>query len=414
MKIKRSHSIKKISFVAVVFSFFLLFSFVNLSGNNNQPEPKPTGNEQESHAAKHEEHADAGEESIPDVIIHHVMDNHDWHFWEFPAGTDAHGKQQYTNIAIHLPWILYNSAEGLQFFGNTEKLSENEHYIVAHEKVHYVKSKTPLTGISEEELKANAAKYVVIAHGKHKMIFEADPTISVMDFSVTKTSLQIMIVCFLMGIIFISIAKSYTRREGKAPKGIQSFFEPLIVFVRDEIAHTYLPRKADKYVPFFLTMFFFIWFSNLFGLTPLNSNITGNTSVTITLAAITFFVILISSTKDFWMHILWFPGVPIFIKPLMFVVELVGVITKPAALAIRLFANISAGHFMILALVCLIFILQTPFISPLTFAFGLFILSLEMLVALVQAYVFTLLAAVFIGQAMETHSHSHDEAHSHH
>lgn len=341
------------------------------------------------------------------------MDNHDWHLADLPAGKDASGKQQYSAVAIHLPWILYNSAEGLQFFANTEKLLENEHYLYSHEteRVYYVKSKTEVHA-SEKEIAANPGKYVVIPHGKHKMVYEADPAVSVYDFSITKTSLQIIIVCLLMFLVFTSVARAYARREGHAPKGMQSLFEPIIVFVRDDIAKAYIPRKAERYVPFFLTLFFFIWFANLLGLTPLNSNISGNTSVTVTLAALVFFVILISSTKDFWMHVLWFPGVPIWLKPLMLVVELVGVISKPAALAIRLFANISAGHFMILALICLIFILKTPFIAPLSIAFGLFILSLEMLVAIVQAYVFTLLAAVFIGQAMETHSH--DEHHDHH
>lgn len=408
MKIRGNSKIRKFSFAAILFSFFLLFTFSFMNGNGNGNTP-PEGEKNDNHSAATEEHHEEEGEDIPNVIIHHVADSHDWHFTDLPAGTDEHGKQKYTPLAIYLPWILYNSEGGLEFYSSTEKLLQNPHYIIAHEHVMYVKNNVPVDMNPEEA--AKDSKYVVVEHGKHKLVYETDPAVSVMDFSITKTVLQIMIIMVLLFLVFTSVARAYKRNEGKAPKGMQSLFEPIIVFVRDDIAKAYIPRNAERYVPYFLTIFFFIWFANLMGLTPLNSNIAGNTSVTLTLAGLTFFAILISSTKDFWMHVLWFPGVPIWLKPLMLVVELVGVISKPAALAIRLFANISAGHFMVLALVCLIFIMKTPGIAPMSIAFGLFILSLEMLVALVQAYVFTLLSAVFIGQAMEKHEH-HDEHHA--
>jgi F-type H+-transporting ATPase subunit a len=159
----------------------------------------------------------------------------------------------------------------------------------------------------------------------------------------------------------------------------------------------------------------------MLGLTPLSSNIMGNTTITIMLAMLTFVLIIVNGTKDFWMHILWFPGVPIWMKPLMLVVELIGFLTKPAALAIRLFANISAGHFMVLSLISLIFILgdfgRSPGgaigVMPLSVAFSLFIFVVEVLVAAVQAFVFCLLTAVFIGQALESHDHGHDHEHGH-
>ena len=244
------------------------------------------------------------------------------------------------------------------------------------------------------------------------MVYEAATNVTALDFSMTKTAFQMLLIGIIMLLVFTTVARGYKKRAGKAPKGIQSFMEPIIMFVRDEIARTYIPIKSsDKFVPYLLTLFFLIWFSNLLGMTPFNSNIAGNISVTVGLSLISFFVILISSKKDFWAHIFWFPGVPVPVKGLMFIVELMGLFTKPFALAIRLFANISAGHFMILALVSLIFImgdnganLAAGFgVSPLSVAFTLFIYGLETIVALVQAYVFTLLTAVFIGQAMETH-----------
>jgi F-type H+-transporting ATPase subunit a len=343
------------------------------------------GHESHDEHSEHKEHtggeleADGGghgEEKISDVIIHHVMDSHDWEFFEID------GK----HVSLPLPWILYHSEKGLQFFMNTEAVVASGDYIEAHGKIH-----------------------------------PTDPSASVMDFSMTKTALQILLVAIFMLVLFISVARAYKKREGMAPKGLQSFMEPLILFVRDDIAKPYLHGKHDKFVPYLCTLFFFIWISNLFGLTPLSSNIAGNTTITIMLALITFILIIVNSTKDFWMHILWFPGVPLPMKPLMFVVELMGFFTKPAALAIRLFANISAGHFMVLALISLIFILGkngesvggAVGIMPLSIAFSLFIFAVELIVAAVQAFVFALLTAVFIGQAMETHDH-HEEHHEEH
>lgn len=314
-----------------------------------------------------------GEEKISDVIIHHVMDSHDWEFFEIGE----------TKVAIPLPWIVYHSEKGLQFFMNTEAAVASGDYAESH-------------------------------GGVHPTNHEA----TVMDFSLTKTGLQILIVAIVMLLLFTSVAKAYKKREGMAPKGLQSFMEPLILFVREDVCKPYLHGKHEKFVPYFLTLFFFIWISNIFGLTPLSSNIAGNTTITLMLAMITLILIVANSTKDFWMHIFWFPGVPIWMKPLMLVVELMGFFTKPAALAIRLFANISAGHFMVLSLISLIFILGKNGesiggalgIMPLSMAFSLFIFAVELVVAAVQAFVFSLLTAVFIGQAMETHG-DHDDHH---
>ena len=312
------------------------------------------------------------EEAVGDLIMHHVMDSHDWHITDIGE----------TKIELPLPWILYNSVTGFQFFMNEEKMLEGDaHYLEHHGHVYYVKSHEPihhfhdLTSDKEKaELKeyqaANAGKIVVIEHKgvrvntetgdrhnfAHAEVFELVEGASIIDLSLTKTGLHVLLIAILMFFIFRAVAKGYTKNAGMAPKGIQSFFEPVILFVRDEVAKPFLHGKHDKFLPYLLTLFFFIWFSNMFGLTPLSSNIAGNTSITVMLALITLILIIANSTKDFWMHIFWFPGVPIFVKPIMFVIEFMGLITKPAALAIRLFANISAGHFMVLALI-------SPFIT---------------------------------------------------
>jgi F-type H+-transporting ATPase subunit a len=355
------------------------------------------------------------------IIIHHVMDSHDWHFFDYPSGDG------YKPFAIHLPWLLYTSETGLVFFANSEALNEDPHFLVdSHDHLYYVTDKHPDASVSEHVAHEDTTHhYAIVGHGSHKTVYAMNPVhgVSVMDFSLTKTGLQILIVCIVMLLIFIRIASRYKKNPNSAPKGIQSFFEPVIIFVRDEVAKPFLGETHYlRFTPYLLTLFFFIWFSNIFGLTPLSSNIAGNTSITLALAALTFILILANSKKDFWLHIFWFPGVPIWLKPLMFVVEFLGMITKPAALAIRLFANISAGHFMILALICLIFILGKNgesigggvAIAPLSVIFSLFIYVVEVLVAAVQAFVFTLLTAVFIGQAMESHDHDEHHAAEHH
>ena len=385
----------------------------------------------ESHGEESGHHEASGhhEQEVADVIIHHIMDTHDWHF--FDVGE--------TPVALHLPWIIYDSEKGLQFFANTHALEEEPHYIVSHDKVYTVASKEVqreyrITGKPEEvnpelaheihEMEASG-EYVVIHHkfvqrdaennkstiNEYK-VYKAGAS-KVYDFSMTKTGLQILMVAILMFFVFRAVAKGYKKNEGKAPKGIQSFMEPIILFVRDEVAKPFLHGKHDRFMPYLLTLFFFIWISNLFGLTPFNSNIAGNTTITVMLASISFLFILRFSTVDFWSHLFWFPGVPLLLKPLMLVVEMMSLLTKPAALAIRLFASISAGHFMILSLISLIFILGDMghnavggwSITPLSLLFGLFIMGVEIIVAAVQAFVFAMLTAVFIGQSMETHGH---------
>lgn len=394
----------------------------------NQEHSPTESQTSESDHAEEEYDGPGGEETVADradeeggfnaneVILDHILDSHDWHITDIPTGEkDAHGHPTYNPVAIHLPWLFFHNGS-LKFFANTHALHESGQYLAYDRGLYAVKSGAPV-----------AETFGGHGHGHHKLSeaeWEAfktewvDEDATVLDFSLTKTVVQMIIIMLLVLLVFTSVARAYTRRPNEAPKGLQSFMEPVIIFVRDECARPYLHEKADKFLPYLLTLFFFIWFANLFGLLPFNSNITGNISVTAALALLTFILTQVNGSKDHWKHIFNTPGVPValkFVIPLMPVVEFIGLFTKPFALAVRLFANITAGHFMILGLISLIFIMGANgtnlaagmTIAPLSILFGIVIFCLEMIVALVQPFIFTLLTAVFIGMAMETHDDHH-------
>lgn len=373
------------------------------------------------------------------VVMHHVLESHDWELTEYPVGEGKYGK-----IAIHLPWILYSAQNGVEFYGSTEALLASNKYIVdEHHGAVYVNDGSGVTpahheGGEHEEKKAveptttepthkvDSVKTEGAAHAEgetaeaaHEEHHDYSHLASALDLSPTKTVLHMFLVGIALILVFSAVKKGYVKNRGKAPSGIQSFAEPIIVFVRD-FAKEYIGKKYEAFVPYLLTLFFFIWFANLFGLTPLNSNIAGNISVTAALAFLSLIIINVNGTKDYWTHIFWPPGVPMGLNFLLTIVEFLGVFIKPISLAIRLFANIAAGHFMVLCLICLIFIFGDlgKSIGGATFGvaigipFSIAIMCLEMLVAAIQAYIFTLLTCVFLGMAME--SHDHHEEHAHH
>jgi F-type H+-transporting ATPase subunit a len=222
-----------------------------------------------------------------------------------------------------------------------------------------------------------------------------------------------MFICFALLVwLFLSSAKRYRKNPASAPKGKQNALEVFILFIRDDVVKPVLGTATDRYLPFLLTVFFFIWINNMLGLIPgLAANVTGNIAVTMTLALFSFIIILFSSNKYYWSHIFNPPGVPVFVKPILILVEFIGVFIKPTALTIRLFANMVAGHMIILSIVCMIFIFSQMNVaagagfSVVTVAFGIFMTSLELLVALLQAYIFTFLSALFISQAIEVPHH---------
>lgn len=296
------------------------------------------------------------------MITHHIGDDYIWHFFDGHYGT------------LYLPVILYTD-QGLEIFSSSNFYDEH------HNQVEY-------NGYKMEH------GHIAALDGSHPL-----------DFSITKNVASLFISAFLLLVVFFVVAKGY-KNPKKAPKGIQSFFEPIIIFIRDEIAIPNIGEKQHKrFLPFLLTLFFFIWFNNLLGLMPGGANLTGNISVTFVLACIVLIITLFSTKKYYWQHIFATPGVPWPVMIILIPIELVGILTKPFSLMVRLFANITAGHIIILSLFSLIFIFESMAVAPVSVAFAIFMNFLELFVALLQAYVFTLLSAMYFGSAVEEAHH---------
>ncbi len=329
------------------------------------------------------EHAEA-EFNAGETIIHHVLDSHEFHFFDMG---DFHA-------TLPLPIIVYSPERGLSVFSS----SKFEHGHAAYE------------GYKLEENK------IVAVNTDGSVNEEA----KVYDLSLTKNVVQMFIGVILLLVIMLNVAKKYkVRGSDNAPTGFQNAIEPVITFVRDDVAKPNLSGKHDKYLPYLLTVFFFILINSIIGLIPGSANVTGNIAFTGILAVISLVVILISTNGHFWGHIFWPPGVPFLVKLILIPVELLSIFIKPAALMIRLFANMTAGHIVILSFVSLIFIFgQMSTVAgwgftPVSIAFSVFIYMIEILVAFIQAFIFTNLTAVFIGQAFES-GHGHDEHGGHH
>ncbi|MEM6321852.1 MAG: F0F1 ATP synthase subunit A [Bacteroidota bacterium] len=240
------------------------------------------------------------------------------------------------------------------------------------------------------------------------------------DFSITKNVTSMALVLLFLSWIFLAVAKAAKKNEGKAPTGLQNFMEPFVSFIQDEVAIPFLGEKYEKFLPFLLSIFFFILGLNLFGQIPFfgGSNVTGNLAVTAVLAIITFLITNINGNRDYWHHLFTAPGTPLFVKVILVPVELLGLFIKPVTLMLRLFANITAGHMVILIFVSFIFIFGKSGESIPGAAGGvvgaglltLFMMAIELVVAFVQAFVFTILTASYIGAATEEHHH---EEHAH-
>ena len=326
-----------------------------------------------------------------DMIMHHVTDAHDLHLM------DVGGHP----VSIPLPIILL-STEGVHvFLSSAFHHGETEHngYILSHGHIYK-------RALSQSEV-ANEQGYVAENWGGY---FAGEPD-AFIDLSLTKTATGIMLTVILMFIVFMSIAKAYKRSPNEAPKGLQSFMEPLILFIRDEVAKPSIGPKYERFMPYLLTVFFFIWIANMLGLIPFigGFNVTGNLAVTAILAIITFIITNVNGNKSYWAHI-FAPGVPVALYPLMIPIEIMGLFIKPIVLCARLFANITAGHIIILSFMSLIFIFGNLYgagagygVSIVSLAFAIFMNILELLVAFLQAYVFTLLSALYFGAAVEEH-----------
>jgi F-type H+-transporting ATPase subunit a len=371
----------KLLLVATFSLFSMLFSAPLLAQDTAHHEAAAEG-----HEAAHEEKKEGFDAA--EVIFGHILDNHEFHITEY-KGSD--GKEH--SISIPLPIILYSKEKGLTLFSS----SRFEHGHATYDG--YTITKEKIAAVNEAGV--------------------IDETIKVYDLSLTRNVVQMMIALALLTWLMLSIAGSYKKGLGvtSAPKGKQNLLEVLIIFVRDEVARPNLTYKANKYLPYLLTTFFFILINNIFGLIPGTANVTGNIAFTVVLGLISFVVIIASTNSHFWGHIFNPPGVPGFVKPILVLVEFLGVFIKPFALIIRLFANMVAGHIIIICLISLIFIFGQMNAaagwgtSPVAIGFTVFIYMIEVLVAFLQAFIFTNLTAVFIGAAFEGGHHEDADVH---
>ncbi|MDQ3392533.1 MAG: F0F1 ATP synthase subunit A [Bacteroidota bacterium] len=306
--------------------------------------------------------------SKTDYILHHVKDSHEWHIT-----TLGH-----THVTLPLPIILYSKDRGLEVFSSNRFLDTG-----THERVSY-------------------SGYYLDDHGK---IAAEDESRTYYDFSITKNVSMLFLTIIVLVFVMLSVANRYKKYPNKAPKGLASFFEPIIIFIRDEIAKPNIPQKYEKFLPYLLTLFFFIWFGNILGLMPGAANLTGNIAVTFVLATITFILTNINGNKEYWKHIFATPGVPKLLLLILVPVEFIGLFTKPFSLMVRLFVAITAGHIVILSIIGLAFIFNSYVIGFASSILVIFVNIIEILVATIQAYVFTLFSAMYIGAASTEHAH---------
>ena len=346
------------------------------------------------------------------MIMHHVTDAHDIHLMDIGDHP----------VSIPLPIIIYSVDNGLSIFSSSAfhhghvavdagtSDNGNYYYLLSHEHVYRMRptgddfDPNHVTEPDIENMVYTEASLMASLKGEAGAYF---------DLSITKTATGIFITVLFMFFVFLSVAKAYKRNPNQAPKGLQAFMEPLILFVADEVIKPSIGEKHYmRFTPFLLTVFFFIWFANMLGLIPFigGFNVTGNIAVTLVLAILVFIITTVSANKNYWMHIVATPGVPGWLLPLMIPIEIFGMILKPGVLCLRLFANITAGHIIILAFMSLIFIFANIYgtgagyvASLLALAFSIFMNLLELLVAFLQAYVFTLLASLYFGAAVEEH-----------
>ena len=317
---------------------------------------------------------DEGDFDVAGTILDHIRDHHSWHLWG--------------HTSIPLP-VIIKTDKGFEAFSSS-RLSDEHHQPVVYNGNYPYK-------LIEGKIKIMNADGSINAEASKK----------VFDISITKNVVSMFITVFLLIIIFLGVARAYTKTGvTSAPKGFQSFIEPVIIFIRDEVGKPYLGHHAPRFMPFLLTIFFFIWINNLLGLVPFfpgGANLSGNIAFTFTLALFTFVIVNINGKKDYWKHIFWMPGLPTPMKIFLMPIELLGVFIKPISLTIRLFANITAGHILVLSLVSLIFIFKAVAASAMAVPFTVFISVIELLVGFIQAFIFAMLSALYIGMAIEEH-----------
>ncbi|CAM3964910.1 F0F1 ATP synthase subunit A [Flavobacterium jumunjinense] len=375
--------------VAIAFSILPFISTANTTLDSTSVAVEHV---QEVHVEDHSSHEGLSQkEKVEAHIAHHLQDSYDFVFFS----DEAEGK----HYGFSLPVILIDN--GLKVFSSSkfhhgETLAEvdGQHYKLFHNKIY----KTGAEGVLDLD--------------EHHHPTNVMP----LNFSITKNVFSLLITSIIIFFLFFGLAKTYKTSHNNLPKGFNRVLEPLVIYVRDEIARPNIGEaKYKKFMPYLLTVFFLIWLLNLIGLTPLGINVTGNIAVTMCLAIFTFIITQFSANKDYWGHIFWMPGVPVPMKIILAPIEVLGMFTKPFSLMIRLFANITAGHTVVMGLIAIIFVLKeqltTVGATTVSLALTLFISVIEILVAFLQAYIFTMLSSLFIGMAVQEHHHDHEEHH---
>lgn len=332
---------------------------------------------------------------INNYIAHHLKDSHDFHLFSY---TNDAGERKH--VGFPLPVIIWSSNGLVTFMSSEFHHDDNGEIIVErnglkftklHSKIYELDANATAVNFDEDHHATNASK--------------------VLDFSITKSVFGMLLAGLLMLLGFRALASGY--KKGAIPTGFGRVLEPLVLYVRDEIARPNIGEKHyRKFMGFLLTVFFFIWILNLLGLTPIGFNVTGQIAVTVCLAIFTFLIVTFSGNKDYWKHIFWMPGVPVLMKIVLMPIEILGMLTKPFSLLIRLFANMTAGHFVVMSLIALMITLKESFgavgSTGLSLVLALFISLIEILVAFLQAFIFTMLSSLFIGMAVAEHDHEHE------
>ncbi len=322
---------------------------------------------------------------IKEYIQHHLKDSYDFSLFSYEAESG-----EVKHISFPLPVILWDG--GLRIFSSS-KLHHGE--AVAEVDGNFYKS-------YHGKIYKTDASGTIDYNEEHHPINEKP-----LDFSITKNVFTIFIIGFLMFAMFASMAKKY-KRGNAIPVGVGRFLEPIVLYIRDDIAIPNIGKKHYKrYMSFLLTVFFFIWIINLLGLTPLGVNVTNNIAVTLALALLTYIITTFTANKNYWGHIFWMPGVPWPMKIILAPIELLGTLIKPFSLLIRLYANITAGHIVLMSIIGLMFIFKNWLGSSLSFGLAFALSLLELLVAALQAYIFTMLSALYFGSAVEEHHADH-------
>jgi len=379
---------------ALIFGFSLLIPGTHLYGQDNHQQESPKEHPEElseSHESGHSELALEEEFNATEYILEHVSDSHDWHILT---------KKDGSHVAVPLPVILYSKHSGFHAF-SSKKLAHGHNH-----KGFEMGLGTIQVENKDGELIELSLKRKIIEVDEHGELVEAGLPL---DFSITKNVFMMMLSVIILLWVFLSLARSYKKMGISEPKGLAGFIEPVIVFIEEDVAIPNIgEEKYARFMPYLLTVFFFILLNNLMGLIPFfpfGANVTGNIAVTMVLAVFTFLITQFSSNKGHWQHVFNTPGVPKPLLVIMIPVEIIGLITKPFALMIRLFANITAGHIIVLSLISMIFIFKSYFVAAPSMLMVLFMDFIELLVAFLQAYIFTLLSALFIGMAMPEHHH---------